>query len=249
MWNWLKNKTDNTVFWAFDAQRHPSITGLSLLSFPPEPALSYYYNKNQSHFMKCPAFKSALQNTYIIRSPIDVEIAYQRSDPSKKVMNVIKPEKAPPALREYIINPRFRESKGEGANEIFTLQTTPYLFWADSSITMELVQPFLEWDNPNNVRIIPGHFNIGKWSRHIEYAVELGRPDGVFKLKRGDVMFYVRFASPTDPHARVQLKESTITPEKRVEMTQNTQLKYNYSKCPLNKLYELRSAFNQRQGQ
>lgn len=254
MWNTLfprkQIKTGTTVHWAFDHQRHgvPTVSGLALLSFPPEPALTHYYGKNSSQFMKCPAFKSALQNTYVIKSPIDVEIVYDRREPTRKVMNVIVPEKATPALREYLIHPRFRESQGENAHEAFTLQTTPYLFWSDGDVAMEMIQPYLEWDNPNGVRVISGHYNIGKWSRHIEYAVELQQPTGTFKLRRGDVMFYVRF-STADPHTRLTLKESPITPEKRQEILENTQLKFSQSKCPLKALYDLRAAFDQRQRQ
>lgn len=247
MWSkWFRRSSRaNVVKWAYDSNRHSNMNGFALFAYPPEPVIAHYYSKNGSQFMKCPAFKSALQNTYVLRSPADIEIHYNRSGEPKR-MNVVKPDKATPALKSYLINPRFRETRGDGAHEIFSLMTIPYLFWSESSITLELVAPYLEWDNPNEVRVISGHYNIGKWMRHIEYAAELRRRDGVFKLNRGDVMAYVRFASQYDPHVKVVMEEHEITRAMRIDIQQNTNSKFAMSHCPLNKLYELRKAFTER---
>lgn len=193
--------------------------------------------------MKCPSWRESLQNTYAIRCPIDVEITYDRSTPKHKTMNVVKPEKAHKELRQSMLHPRFNESTGN-APEVFSLLITPYLFYSDASITMELLPPFLEWENPNQVRLIPGSFNIGKWRRHIEYAAELRHPVGTFKLKRGDVMNYVRFTSEHDPQQRLRLVESNVSEQLRREIQENTQMKFAYAKCPLRTLYTLREQLN-----
>jgi len=238
-------KTD-TVFWAYHTGRNKALTGFELLGFPPEPVLDVYYNDVKSAFMKCPAFKSEMQNTYVIRSPIDMEVEYHRGDPENRRMNVIRPAECLPETRQYIIKPRFREAKGITANEIFSIMTVPYIFWSESSIMMSLMHPFLEWENPNGLRVIGGHYDIEKWRRHIEYAAELKQPNGIFKFKRGDVMMYVRFTSSAQPHKKLILKEKKPTYDLLDEIQYNTHVKYNMPRCPLEILYNLRSSYNNR---
>lgn len=237
---------DNVVFWSYDAGRDKALTGFELLGIPPEPVLDIYYAGVKSHFMKCPAFKSELQNTYALRSPIDIEIEYQRGDPTKRQMNVIKPSKCKPETRQYLIKPRWRDSDGDSAHEIFSLMCMPYIFWSDTSITMSLTNPFLEWSNPNGLRVIGGHYDIGKWKRHIEYAAELQHPDGVLKFKRGDIMMYVKFTLTKNPHKKIRLKENSISSQMRAEIQHNTHLKFNMPKCPLDVLYGIRAAYDAR---
>ena len=246
MWWSKKQQSDsNVVNWAYDDEKYSWLRSFTLLALPPEPVLSYYYKGNAAHFMKCPSWKAALQNVFAIRSPIDVELTYDRSDPANKRMNVIHPEKAHKEMRSELLNPRFGENS-PGSREVMSLNSTPYVFYSDASVVMELLPPFMEWDNPNNVRVNAGQFNIGKWRRSVEYAVELQHSKGVFRLKRGDVMFYIKLTLEADTHARVKLEEKPISPELRLEMEQNTQMKYAYGKCPLHQLYNLRAAFNAR---
>jgi len=240
------NRDENTVFWSYDTGRHKELMGFELLGIPPQPVIDIYYKNVRSHFMRCPAFKSEFQNTYALRSPIDIEVEYQRGDPTKRQMNVVKPIACKPETRQYILKPRFRDSEGENAHEIFSLLIMPYLFWSNSSITMSLMNPFLEWNNPNGIRVIGGHYDIGKWKRHLEYAAELQYPNGVFKFERGDIMMYVKFTVSKNPHQKIKMTESSVTPSMRAEIQHNTHLKFTMPKCPLDMLYNIRSAYNAR---
>lgn len=247
MWWNKKSKNKNIVNWAFDAERTASLTPLALLSFPPVSVISHYYQHNKSPFIKCPALKSALQNVYVIKSPIDIEITYDRIGPEMS-MNVVKPAPASntSALRQYLILPRFGEQKGTDANDYCSIMSVPYIFWSeDQSMMLDMMPPFLEWSNPNEVRVISGQYNIGKWKRHLEYSIELKHKVGKLIFKRGDVMFYVKLTGE-DPHQRINIQPQSISTNMRLEIQQNTQLKTVQKKCPLDVLYELRSQFNKR---
>lgn len=242
------NRNTNTIFWSYDVNRNKALTGFELLGFPPEPVLNVYYNDVKSLFMKCPAFKSEWQNTYVIRSPIDMEIEYHRGHLGNKRMNVIRPSDCSPEVKKYLLKPRFNNAEGKNAHEVFSLMTIPYIFWSESSVMMNYMHPFLEWDNPNGLRVLGGHFDIGKWRRHLEYAAELRHPEGIFKFKRGDIMMYVRFTLSSQPHKKVVLKETKPTQQLLDEIQHNSYLKYFMPKCPLEMLYNLRSTFNKRKG-
>ena len=238
-----KSPPSNVVNWAYDHQRIRQLEGLALTNFAPEPALTYYYHDVKSWFIKCPAFLSSLQNVYIIRSPIDMEVSYNRIDPNNKKMMVFKPSHS--LVRDRILEPRFKEIEGSNAYEVFSLKMIPYVFWSDSSIMMDVIHPFLEWENPNKVRVIGGEFNIGKWIRGIEYAIEVLEPVGILRLRRGDPLLYVRFRADNS-HTKIHLRESIITEEIKEQMKQNALLKTVMRGCPIEAVYELRRKFNER---
>ena len=108
---------------------------------------------------------------------------------------------------------------------------------------MEILPPFLEWNNRNNARIICGSYDIGKWKRPIEYAVELKDTDGIFEIKRGEPLLYVRFnlASPT---TRVYLKPTIMTEALIKEMSVNVNLKRILPNQTLESCYALRESYN-----
>lgn len=126
---------------------------------------------------------------------------------------------------------------------MFSIFFIPYLFYCDHSMVMETLPPFLEWSNRNNARVICGSFNIGKWKRVIEYAVELKDTEGVFEIKRGEPLLYVRF-NPASPLEQIYLKPTTLTSELRDEMSVNVNLKRVLPQQTLQACYALRKKYN-----
>ena len=65
----------------------------------------------------------------------------------------------------------------------------------------------------NNLRFIPGSFDIGRWFRAIDIACEyVGEYDRIV-IKRGDPMCYVRFNTPNNK----KIKLVRIRPDKEIE--------------------------------
>ena len=157
-------------------------------------------------------------------------------------MEVDIPPRLSPEAQQALLMPRFGQT-GDQGNEMFSIFFIPYLFFSDQSMIMETLPPFLEWSNHNNARVICGSFDIGKWKRVIEYAVELRDADGVFEIKRGEPLLYVRF-SPASPLEPLYLKPTTVTPKLRDEMSVNVNLKRVLPKQTLQACYALRKTYN-----
>lgn len=240
--NFWKKQKNNTVYWAYDNQRMTYFQGLGLCMFEPVPVLNHYYKNKETDILFCPAFRAALQNTYAILSPIDIRIRYTRSDRQNKKMELEIPPRLTREQQQSLLVPRFGHT-GEHGNEIFSIFFIPYLFYTDHSMIMEILPPFLEWNNRNNARVISGSYDIGKWKRLIEYAVELRDADGIFEIKRGEPLLYVRFNLPS-PLKHVYLKPTELTPKLREEMAMNVNLKRVLPNQTLETCYELRNAYN-----
>jgi hypothetical protein len=189
-----------TVYWGY----YPSNNRIfELLLLAPAPALPEIITSrdvsNRGHFTKCPAFTQYYKNTYVIKSPIDIEFMY---DPVTKLLSIF-----PQGQSFYEENIVYR-GHIVGKNDDFLMSfTLNYLFIADKSCAIELLPCGMHKSNfVDNTRIIGGTFDINKWYRPIEMAFEFKNPLAPIKIKRGDALAYVRFLPKNNSKIKLQHK-------------------------------------------
>jgi len=223
----------------------------NLLWFDPDPLLNdLIKSRGKQLYFKCPAYTDYHQNTFIIRSPLDLTITTELNHETKEKFVKIK-EYDQDFFDKYIY---IRECNYDTPTLLtFNLQ---YLFYSeDEECRLELLHPSdHKSDFSNKVSVIPGAFDIAKWYRPVECAFSIPEHETTISIKRGDPLYYVRIV--TDK--KVKLDKGEYTPEvsEMVEsmvqikkytqdntMEENYDLAKNYldskkSKCPFSRLFK-----------
>jgi len=130
-----------------------------------------------------------------------------------------------------------RHTIGENDDFLMSLGIN-FLFIADKNCQLELTQASMHKSNfIDSTRLIHGTFNINKWYRPIEIPFEFKDPAKPIKIKRGDVLAYVKFI-PADGK-KVVLKQKNF-PEETLEAVKACLfVKDLRNRMPLKTLYEL----------
>ncbi len=205
---------------------------IELLGMDPVPALEYYSDNKSAQMRRCPAYLDVLKNTYVVCAPIDYEIEINKEE---KWLNVKHPQRMP----QELIDPRFDE-EGDSPYPLFSLAFGQMVFQARTQdVWIEQVDPFMEWERKNKIRIVGGIFNIHRWVRSVQATFEQQEKNTTVRIKRGDPLFYVRFTS-TDPRDIIALKKVVPSKEDIADYQRNVALKDVYPNASLAFLYKLR---------
>jgi len=208
---------------------------VDLLGIDPIPVLKFYNQNETSTIKRCPAYLDSLKNTYVVCSPIDYEIQINREE---KWANVITPSALP--------NKLFTLRQGqEGASEyfLFSISFGSLLFISrKQDVWIEVVDPFMEWERKNAMRIVPGKFNIHRWVRPIEFAFEHKNKIDTIKINRGDPLCYIRFTSK-NPSDIIMLNRIEQNVHDMQDYKRNINIKTYYESKSLDFLYRLRDKY------
>lgn len=167
--------------------------------FPPETAFKYLTSiRSDSQFLKCPALRSFLKNTFIIKSPYNYRLEI---DPATKGINADRFGK------EFFEN-NIHVHLPTNPKDKVIVQTFPkYLFMSDSKKPVHVT--VLPWFfKPNNYSVIPGSFDITKWIRPVNLAIEAHGPVNL-DYRRGEPLYCVQFDCEDD----VEFELGEMTPE------------------------------------
>jgi len=93
----------------------------------------------------------------------------------------------------------------------------------------------------SNLMSIPGTFNISKWIRCIDFSAEIKDEKKPVKIKKGDVLFYVRFKTKDD--SKVELERVPYTVELKYATTACFSVKNHIKNLPLKILYKMAEPF------
>lgn len=192
---------------------------------PPENAFSFYSkDRVGSEIMSCPALALYLKNTFIIRSPYEITLDY---DATTKKLN--SDRYGQEFFNHNIVFKSFETSRS-------LLHLFPrYWFITEhkKSVHLELLPVFF---GCNNYIVVPGTFDITKWIRFVELAIEL---PGSCKLeiKRGDPLYMVRFL--TEDKETVALERGIYTDELHKASISCTTTKEFNPKLNLEKIYAM----------
>jgi len=208
---------------------------LDTLAIEPEPLYKFISdsrNKNYypRHFLKCYALLDYCKNAFVIRSPIDLTLTI---DEQNKFASI---DVCDQAFFDRCINIRWSQTAPED-RLVFSIFPS-YVFYADESVMMESM-PMILTPN-NNVLLIPGQFDIGKWIRPVDYSGEIIDPSKPIKFKRGEPLFVVRFNNKTGSLVELERVERT---QQLTNLVANcVYLKTAAPFTPLSKLYEIFSS-------
>jgi hypothetical protein len=220
------------VYWTPDTNNYPEFEVIF-----PEPESLYKHllkTRSGSDHIKCPAFVDFVKNTYVIKSAIDMELLLNRKDGSMQVVSGISE-----GLATYIINRS--DQVGEGCPMLMSLPPA-YIFYSKDDVVMESLHGFMELNNSvSNIMSVPGTFNISKWIRSIDFTVEVKNENIPVKIKKDDVLFYVRFKTKDD--SKVELERVPLTDELKYAVKACFSVKNHVKNLPLKTLYKMAEPF------
>jgi len=223
------------VDWCLYPDEFGAIEGEEFLVLDPVPVLKYYTDNDSADFKKCPGYLNFYKNTFVVCSPIDLEVVINKDE---SWANIITPQNLP----KKVFNPRFGEEH-DSPYPLFSLRLSRLLLTTKTeNVYVEQAEPFLEWDRATDIRIISGNFNINKWVRPLESSFEQRTKNLTVKFKRGQPMYYIRFITP-NPDDIVVLNKIEITKELFEDSQRCVSLKSFRPGLSLNMLYGLRDKF------
>lgn len=148
-------------------------------------------SRKNTIYLKCPAHTDFLKNIFVLKSPIDIEFDFDIDDEIVKVFcNNLSQE-----IFQNIIDLRFLDKKNAGNNS-FPIIGIDFLniFNCQEDMPMSVMPAFLHYNEfTENTCVIPGQFDISKWTRPVEIVFELKNPKSKFIINKGDALCYFKF--------------------------------------------------------
>jgi len=148
-----------------------------LALFPPERLTAF--DLRRSTYKNCPAFKDAVEDYFVIRSPVDLDFSWDEGAAHLDV------RKGGGLIQERL------DDQGEGDPRLITL-LFQYIFVAEKDTVMEVFSPSFS-EQPLPWHIIPGRYNIHKWVRPVDVTFEFKSKSGRYKVRRGEPLLYIKF--------------------------------------------------------
>lgn len=153
-------------------------------------------------FLKCPAHTDFIKNTFVFKSPIDMCLHIDIRDDIAKLWSSNLSQQ----IFEKLIDSRFLSKQESGINP-YPIIGIDFLNYFKASIsTLLTVSPayFHYNDFTNKTTVIPGEFDIGKWSRPIECVFEVKKNIESIEIKKGDAICYFKFRSLSDEPIKIR---------------------------------------------
>lgn len=175
-------KDSINVYWTSDL----NTTAAAANQKPPRPVkLSEW--KGES-FMYCPSLRDHCKNVFAVDSRVSINPILHHS-----TMDFWMSEKQE-HLGSYC--PQGYGFEGDTRKRYaFSLQHLIYLTTDCNDLDIEIVHPFMTHSTySNQCEVVPGQFNLGKYSRSISLSFQL-RDSNIetLDIKEGDALYYIRF--------------------------------------------------------
>jgi len=186
----------------------PTSDGRDFMYYKLEPLLTNLKRKweeselpknNVDIIFKCPAFQRSLANTFVYKSPYDLEVYYDEQGRYRLRLPTAE-------LNDDHTEPAIDTTTGREDNhaiQLFTGKSNKFLF-ATTSCELTIEQPYFH--NKEHT-ILSGTFNIGKWFRPIHPALINLEKKNV-SIKRGDALLYLKF--PKD--VKIEIRRTYLGP-------------------------------------
>jgi hypothetical protein len=166
---------------------------VNIVYIPPEPAYKYFLEKYaNARYVLCPAFSDYLKNTFIIRSPYDFVVTLNREQGSISIDR----------HGQDFFNNNIKMTYIEGS---FVLQLPPRMIFIPENNESVMVTSLPLMLDPNPLSIIPGTFDISKWVRPIEIAIQVHNEEKIV-FKRGDPLMMLKFTSSNNDSIQLEQK-------------------------------------------
>lgn len=220
------------VFWTPFSQPHPNDLAMELLAVqPPKPFFPYLQQQRAgAQYLKCPAIAQSFQNTYVVFSPVDLVVAVNKEE------HAVTTDRYGQDFHTATIANRWQETT---VSNPYLLSLPPqYVFYSFDDVEMETCDlPIITSKSSSNFKIIQGGFNISKWMRPIELAVEIIDDTKPIEMFADDPLFSIRFTTPNN--VPVKLTRVAYTQDIAKQTRACGTLKSLRPNLKLQKMYEL----------
>lgn len=179
--------------WGLD---HPEcIKPLLPAKFDPYTNLSkeVISSRKGATFLKCPAHTDFIRNTFVFHAPFDLTIDINVNNESGDVR--IFCENISQGVFDTMIDTRFLLDSDRGSSP-YPLVGIDWLsvFQADEPMLMQALPATMHYnDFTSKAAIIPGEFDISKWTRPVEIVFEVRNTVERIEIKKGDALAYFKF--------------------------------------------------------
>jgi hypothetical protein len=187
--------------------------------FPPEP-FQYHSDIQGSSFIKCPATREFVRNTYIIRTPID--FTFSKNDQGITVIDTY-----PEQYSETLSNNYLESARIQGC----PITQTPMDMGIISDIEDVIIEimPIPLQHHKYGHAVVSGRFNCYNWpARNISASFEWYDTSVPVSYKRGDAVFAIRFSHPDNP--KINLRPCRLTEPVRKVLYDIGVIKNGFSK-------------------
>jgi hypothetical protein len=222
------------VYWAPTAYKDSKgerFDNVDIAFDEPTPFLKdFFISREAPTYFQCYGFLDYCKNIYIIKAPCDFTLTVDRGIKYVNVLGITQE-----TYMSYFNN-RGEESAD---NDPYLFTALPsYTMYSDEDVMAEAIPMFLhKTPHLDNVRLIPGTYNIGKWIRPLDFSGELLDSTLPLVIKRGDPLFCVRFVTPNNE--KVELERVMYSGKLEQVAKACATTKHMVPKQPLNKLYEM----------
>jgi hypothetical protein len=156
-------------------------TWLDLVRFDIEKLDTW--KESTSNYKKCPAFINFVDQFWVIRSSIDVEITWDRV--KRRITSNLSE-----SAHSMMIKTHSGDFNSYVAPPIIAINNSA-VFYSDDNVWIDVLPPFNHIDD--SWRLLPASFNICTWQRPVVPTFEMLKD--VVSIKRGQPLAYVRFRS------------------------------------------------------
>lgn len=144
-------------------------------------------------FLKCPAHTDFMKNTFVFCAPFDITIDIKIDKENNKFNIFCK--NISQEVFDQIIDTRFLYDRGINPYPVIGIDWLT-VFTAPESIQMQVMPAFMHYnDFTEKTTVIPGEFDIGKWTRPVELVFEIKKIQETVSIKKGDAISYIKFLS------------------------------------------------------
>ncbi len=147
--------------------------------------------RKKSTFLKCPAHTDFIKNTFIFVCPFDIKVIVDISDDKKRIHIPSLTQE----MFDAFIDIRFIESY-HSKNNPYPLLGMDFLnvFTCEEPTHLQVFPAFMHNNEfTRKTSIVPGEYNIGKWTRPIEMVFEIFEPKQEINILKGDALMYFKF--------------------------------------------------------
>ena len=220
------------VFWTPYTSQYAAMQNLFAA---PKPLLGLLSTQRQNaSYLKCPAFQETVKNEFVVQAPFDLNVTINAEERS------VSTDRFGQAFYDIFI--RNRGVKEPTSNPYMVTLPPNYLFYSKDNVSIEVKDvSLLTSGSTSNIRIIPGGFNISKWVRPLEYAVEVIDATKPIEMRVGDPLFTVKFITPNN----IPVKLTRVEETKNIKdvVVACTDVKFYMPHLKLDKAYELASNY------
>lgn len=144
-------------------------------------------------YLKCPAHTDFLRNTFVFCAPFDLTINLDIDIPTDTVK--IWCDNISQEVFDSIIDTRFLFGTEKG-NDVYPLLGVDWLaiFTCKESAMIQVFPAFMHRNEfTEKTTIVPGQYDISKWTRPVETAFEVRSHKERIVIKKGDALAYMKF--------------------------------------------------------